>query len=53
MPWVADADGIMQAWLSGNEAGNAIADVLFGKVNPSGASTVDFASKDRRYPPHS
>lgn len=36
MPWVADVAGIFQAWYSGNEAGNALADVIFGAVNPSG-----------------
>lgn len=36
MPWVNDVAAIVQAWYSGNEAGNALADVLFGTVNPSG-----------------
>ncbi|KAI5122379.1 hypothetical protein M0805_004136 [Coniferiporia weirii] len=35
MPWVNEVAGVVQAWYSGNEAGNAIADILFGKVNPS------------------
>ncbi|KAJ6020497.1 hypothetical protein N7540_006001 [Penicillium herquei] len=34
-PWHASAKSIVQAWYGGNEAGNAIADVLFGKINPS------------------
>lgn len=36
MPWVEGAKGIVQAWYGGNEAGNGIADVLFGDVNPVG-----------------
>ncbi|KAL5529382.1 hypothetical protein ACEPAG_5367 [Sanghuangporus baumii] len=35
-PWVNDIDGIVCAWYLGNEAGNAIADILLGKVNPCG-----------------
>ncbi|KAH7241241.1 beta-glucosidase [Fusarium tricinctum] len=36
MPWVDQASTIAQAWFGGNEAGNGIADVLFGVVNPAG-----------------
>ena len=34
MPWIEKASAVMQAWYGGNETGNAIADVLFGNVNP-------------------
>lgn len=36
MPWVGAVHGLLQAWYSGNEVGNALADVLYGNVNPSG-----------------
>lgn len=36
MPWLDNVAGVIQAWFSGQECGNAIADVLFGEVNPSG-----------------
>ena len=42
MPWANNVNAIVQAWYLGSEAGNSIADVLFGAVNPSGKLPFTF-----------
>lgn len=42
MPWVNEVPSIVQAWYLGTEAGNAIASVLVGDVNPSGKLPFTF-----------
>lgn len=45
MPWAAKAKAIVWGWYAGMEGGNVFADVLFGKVNPSGKLPVTFPEK--------
>lgn len=44
-PWISKCKCLVQAWYGGNEAGNAIADVLFGDYNPSGRLSLTFPKK--------
>ncbi|EJD35757.1 beta-glucosidase [Auricularia subglabra TFB-10046 SS5] len=42
MPWADDVPALLQAWYLGNSAGDGIADVLFGDVNPSAKLSMTF-----------
>lgn len=52
MPWRDKVPAIVQGWYIGSEAGNAIADVLFGDVTPSGKLPMTFAVDMTDYAAH-
>ena len=45
MPWISTTRALIHAWYGGNETGNAIADILFGDVNPSAKLPLTFPKR--------
>jgi beta-glucosidase len=50
MPWINSVNALVHAWYGGNEMGNAIADVVFGDVNPSGKLPLTFPVRNQDNP---
>ena len=50
MPWVDQVPGIMEAWYPGIGGGQAIANLLFGTVNPSGKLPITFPKSEADLP---
>src|SRR5579863_6998807 len=50
MPWVDQVDGIVEAWYGGSRAAEAVANVIFGDVNPSAKLPVTFPKSEADLP---
>ena len=42
MPWLKNSPAVIQSWFGGQEHGNALSDIIFGQVNPSGKLPTTF-----------
>lgn len=51
--WLGRTRGLLQAWYPGMEGGNALAEIIFGKVNPSGKLPMTFPKELKDVPAHS
>jgi beta-glucosidase len=53
MPWLGSVGAAVEAWYPGQTSGTALAQVLFGDVNPSGKLPVTFPASDGQMPARS
>jgi beta-glucosidase len=51
MPWLDDVGAVLMAWYPGQLGGEALGDILFGDVNPSGRLPVSFPRAEADLPP--
>ena len=49
-PWIDKVKALVQCWYLGSESGKALANVVSGKVNPSGKLPITFAKQMKDYP---
>ena len=50
MPWGGQVSAIMEAWFAGSKGADAVANVIFGDVNPSAKLPVTFPRSDADLP---
>ncbi|MCA9730984.1 glycoside hydrolase family 3 C-terminal domain-containing protein, partial [candidate division KSB1 bacterium] len=48
--WLDDVDGVLMAWYPGENGGNALADILFGRENPAGRLPITFPVHEAQCP---
>jgi beta-glucosidase len=50
MPWVNSVSAILEAWFAGSSGDHALANILFGDVNPSGKLPITFPKSEADLP---
>lgn len=50
MPWLEQIPAVLEIWYPGEEDGNVMADLLFGKANPSGKLPMTFPTSEAETP---
>ena len=50
MPWLEKASGVVEAWYAGSKGADAVANILFGDVNPSAKLPVTFPRSEQDLP---
>jgi beta-glucosidase len=50
MPWIQHVEGVVEMWYPGIGGAQALANILFGDINPSGKLPVTFAKDDAQLP---
>jgi beta-glucosidase len=50
LPWIDKVGAVLEAWYPGIKGGKAIANILFGKVNPSGKLPITFPKSEDQLP---
>jgi beta-glucosidase len=50
MPWIQHVKGVIEMWYPGIGGAQALANILFGEINPSGKLPVTFAKDDAQLP---
>ncbi|HEX3680923.1 MAG TPA: glycoside hydrolase family 3 C-terminal domain-containing protein [Bryobacteraceae bacterium] len=50
MPWIGKVSGILEAWYAGSKGADAVANILFGAVNPSAKLPMTFPRSEADLP---
>src|SRR5258708_2289239 len=50
MPWLEKVSGVVEAWYAGSKGADAVANILFGDVNPSAKLAISFPKSEKDLP---